>query len=584
MSNITRTEPIDRWIAVRDLMGNDATRAVLEALIPEVIASGMADRLADLPLGVFLTLVVPGDPALLEGVLEQLAPLPNPAPRPMRAPAPTPSANYEHASVPEGSAALTVHVAAPAVEIVLAGPTHGNPFIDVELTAVFTRDEQKVTVGGFYDGDGTYRLRFLPPSAGEWSVQTRSNARSLTGLTTTFTVADVPTTSPVRVDGELGFVRPDGAAFVPVGTTAYAWTHQPEEVQERTLTALAGTPFTKLRMGLFPKSYVYNSNEPDRFVFPRADDGGFDTERFDVEYFRRLEHRIGQLADLGVEADLILFHPYDRWGFSSLGAEVDDRYVRYVVRRLAAMPNVWWSLANEYELLLAKRPVDWDRLGRLVEREDHVGHPRSIHNIVEPWDASSDWVTHCSLQRNSPALAEYVDSWRREWRKPVVVDEMGYEGDLDQGWGNLTAEELVLRSWQVAFAGGFSTHGETFWSADDEIFWAKGGDLRGESIARIGFLRQVIEDSPTGRLEPLLSPPDAAVAGAAGRYVVISLGRGRPRFRNVQIPEGTRARVEILDCWNMTVTAVPGEHEGTVRVELPARPMIAIRLHLTRLA
>ena len=31
------------------------------------------------------------------------------------------------------------------------------------------------------------------------------------------------------------------------------------------------------------------------------------------------------------------------------GAAVDDRYLRYVVARLAAYRNVWWSLANEYD-------------------------------------------------------------------------------------------------------------------------------------------------------------------------------------------------------------------------------------------
>src|SRR5262249_53510248 len=32
-------------------------------------------------------------------------------------------------------------------------------------------------------------------------------------------------------------------------------------------------------------------------------------------------------------------------------AAVDDRYVRYLVARLAAHRNVWWSLANEYDFM-----------------------------------------------------------------------------------------------------------------------------------------------------------------------------------------------------------------------------------------
>ena len=37
------------------------------------------------------------------------------------------------------------------------------------------------------------------------------------------------------------------------------------------------------------------------------------------------------LRDLGIEADLILFNPYGKWGFETLDAEGDGRYVRYVV-------------------------------------------------------------------------------------------------------------------------------------------------------------------------------------------------------------------------------------------------------------
>jgi hypothetical protein len=38
----------------------------------------------------------------------------------------------------------------------------------------------------------------------------------------------------------------------------------------------------------------------------------WDFTRFNPEFFRHYEKRIGQLRDLGIEADLILFNPYGR--------------------------------------------------------------------------------------------------------------------------------------------------------------------------------------------------------------------------------------------------------------------------------
>jgi len=63
--------------------------------------------------------------------------------------------------------------------------------------------------------------------------------------------------------------------------------------------------------------------------------------------------------------------------------------------------------------------------------------------------------------------------------------------------------------------------------------------------------------------------------------VLLYFGAGRPRFRDVIVPQGMRARVDVIDAWNMTIEEIPGVHEGKVRVDLPARPYTVIRLRAT---
>ena len=87
-----------------------------------------------------------------------------------------------------------------------------------------------------------------------------------------------------------------------------------------------------------------------------------------------------------------------------MDAEQDDRYLRYVVARLAAYRNVWWSMANEYDLMPNKAMADWDRIFRVVQESDPYQHLRSIHNCREFYDHSKPWVTHQSIQR--PDLAQ----------------------------------------------------------------------------------------------------------------------------------------------------------------------------------
>ena len=96
--------------------------------------------------------------------------------------------------------------------------------------------------------------------------------------------------------------------------------------------------------------------------------------------------------------------------FSCMTREQDDLYWKYVLARFSAYRNVWWSLANEYDLLRAKRVEDWEHYAEIICEKDPYGHLRSIHNCGPFYDHSRPWVTHCSIQRQDMyRTAEYTD-------------------------------------------------------------------------------------------------------------------------------------------------------------------------------
>lgn len=589
MSAATEPQPVTGETLLDDILAVPAARQLITAAMPALIDSPLLTQLRALPLKRVLEFEAaagrsnPADGA--DALLRQLATM-STTPRIRTVPrVERPASDYEGHDVALASALVELQAGASvwrSAELRISGPSHGNPFTDVELTAEFTApDGRTLTVGGFYDGDGVYLIRLLPDSEGDWSFTTASNARSLSGLTGAISVGprDPADHGPVRVDAQFHFAHADGTRYTPVGTTAYAWTHQPHELQEQTLATLATAVFNKVRMCVFPKSYLFNANEPPLYPFEQAADGNWDYARFNPEYFRALERRIRQLADLGVESDLILFHAYDRWGFSTMDPDSDDRYLRYVVRRLAATPSVWWSLANEYDLLWSKPPKSWERFAQVIRENDPFGHLTSIHNCFQFYDHSREWITHCSIQRiDVYRTAENTDAWRTEWGKPIVIDECGYEGDIDQGWGNLTGEELVRRAWEAAVRGGYLSHGETYLNDRDELWWSKGGALVGESPARLGFLKEVIQAAPRQLLEPLRAEWDLPWGGDGDEYLIAYFGFNRPRFRNVVAPAGRRYAVDVIDTWAMTVTRLDGEFEGVFTVDLPGRQYMALRL------
>ena len=120
-------------------------------------------------------------------------------------------------------------------DVALKGPTEGNPFLDVTLTARFTCGDKSIDVNGFYDGEGTYRIRFMPPSIGTWKYQTHSNQSALDSQSGEM-ICDKPgpdNHGPVRVRNTFHFAYADGTPYKPVGTTAYGWLFQPASMQEQ---------------------------------------------------------------------------------------------------------------------------------------------------------------------------------------------------------------------------------------------------------------------------------------------------------------------------------------------------------------
>ncbi|MGB3329751.1 MAG: DUF5605 domain-containing protein [Thermomicrobiales bacterium] len=221
--------------------------------------------------------------------------------------------------------------------------------------------------------------------------------------------------------------------------------------------------------------------------------------------------------------------------------------------------------------------ADWERFAAIVQRDDPSRHLLSIHNCRPFYDHSRPWVTHASIQRQDVyKTAESTTEWRAQWGKPVVIDECAYEGNIDQGWGNISGEEMTRRFWEGAVRGGYVGHGETFVDPDDILWWAKGGTLHGTSPARIAFLRQVMEDGPDA-LEPVTIDWDVPRAGVEGVYYLYYFGFNQPTYRRFLFDPSVRYTVDLIDTWAMTIERLPGTVSGRFRVELPGRPFMAIR-------
>lgn len=468
-----------------------------------------------------------------------------------------------------------------------------------------TGNQKSKKIKGFYAGDGLYKVRFLPEEAGEfnWKV-TGCVAGEGSELCESAAAGDK---GIVRAKG-IRFEYNDGTAFLPVGTTIYALAHQKEGLIQETMHTLKKAPFNKVRHCVFPKFYDYNREDPEFFPFERKENGDWDMDRPCFPYWDKLERVIFELADMGIQSDLILFHSYDKWGFSMLDMEQCRKYLDYLLRRLSVIPQLWWSMANEFDLMYGRTMDDWYEIEAFVAANDPYHHLLSNHNCFSFYDFTRPNITHCCVQT---IQMESAAMWLEEYKKPLIYDECCYEGNLPLSWGNLSGFAMADRFWKACVPGAYASHGEVFLDENDILWWAKGGELKGSSPVRIAFLIEILDELP-GTLTPwhqkLWEMPDMGFMSNAPRDLFKNLHLSMPKEQQESmrvkdgvccghigeqvfleyfgtrccgmtrwiLPENHTYRIEEIDIWEMTRKTTYRGVNGKLEIKMPGKEGIAL--------
>ena len=354
-------------------------------------------------------------------------------------------------------------------EIELKGPTAGNPFVDVRLvppSSTTARGRSRCRASTTVTVSTGSASRRTPRAA--WSYETRANRWDLTGKTGKFIVSaagqrqprpgarrTTRTTSPTRT----------ARRYKQIGTTIYNWIDTPDDVAGGDAQD-AGRRRRSTRRACCSRS-SRRRTEPVRagragrsWAQPPRD---WDLTRFNPDYFRHYEKRIGQLRDLGIEADVILFNPYGKWGFETMDADA-RRPLRALRRRpLRARSAMSGGRSPTSSISCAPRPT---RTG--------IGSARSCssailpsppldpqrHAAVRPQQALDHARQHAERRRRGDAGQRRA--LPRCLRKPVVYDEVKYEGDAKYRWADLTGFDMVHRFWCGTVGGTYVGHGDYF--------------------------------------------------------------------------------------------------------------------------
>lgn len=361
-----------------------------------------------------------------------------------------------------------------------------NPHEEVELSAQFVNSEGKsISIDGFYYDKNVWKLRFNPPTVGDWSwkvtwkdsYQTKSFEGTFTS-TRSFTHLYVDPTHPL-------WLTRDGktiAAFVGINDCLSDWNKNGYPLDDFFLpgdslkvATIAGTVpqtlrfnSTVVRFPNFIKNYKSGFNLFRQNV-SNCSPSLFDPEKFSYSKYLTQE---GKLHD---EVSQSLYKEnYTVWftlfGFSlPFGDELNyqdqkvavENYIKYVVARYGAYVDIW-EISNEavasekYITFIAELLKKYDPYDRIISVSWEKPHLSEITLTAPHWyatekDSESDLATIAQIEKF------------KEYQKPIIFGE---QGNKEKNWDDTSARRMRVRIWTAFFHNAFLS----FWNQVPETF------------------------------------------------------------------------------------------------------------------
>jgi hypothetical protein len=367
-----------------------------------------------------------------------------------------------------------------------SGTKHPNPFM-MDFSAEVTGPEGiHFTQLGFYDGDGTWKIRLGPNLPGKWSLRTISNDPELDGKTIK-DILCVAQKNP-RIHGGLlpdpdhihHFVREDGTRFFYSGFECdWLWALDlaacdPKLPQTTILLdKLVAHEFNVVYMNIYAHTGFGRKDQQPNFGPPPKYAWGGSNEQPDhsvlnLPFWQHYDRVIGAMAERGLEAHIMIkvYNKHVKW--PKIGSLEDDMYFKTAIARYGPFYNVHWDFSKESN---NEKNVHY-KFGRfaLIRKVDPYRRLLTTHTDHQEYTNYVGVLDYHTDQNHKNWHAAALRQRKREpW--PIVNSEYGYEygpgGSEDKTYGG-GDDPLVIfkRAWEVYMAGAYGTYYYTYTSWD----------------------------------------------------------------------------------------------------------------------
>ncbi len=379
-----------------------------------------------------------------------------------------------------------------------AKPT--NPFMVAFSATVTAPDGKTFTLPGFFDGEGTWKIRVSPTGEGQWSLVTQSEIPELNGRKASFTGVKNPSPHShgvLRVDPAHPhhFIFADGTRFF-LQAYEYDWLWALDMGKpgvptiKQTLDLIASYGFNYIIVNTYAydtkwrKGKTGDDDYGPAALFPWAGSNEApDHTRLNLAYWQHYDRMMDALHERGLQAHVFLKVYNKEVNWPAKNSAEEKLFFTMLVARYAAYPNLIWDFAkeahNEKDLAYKQGCL------KFLRATDPYGHLQTVHdddiaNDSGAYDELTDFRTdqHHGIENVQGKNANHTGGkhekilfqrQRRAW--PVANVESDYEcgpgGLNDKTYGGaMTAEATVATLWDIGMAGGYTGYYYTYTAWD----------------------------------------------------------------------------------------------------------------------
>ncbi len=407
---------------------------------------------------------------------------------------------------------------------------YDNPFSDDELNTMFLSPSgREIRFAGFFDGDGRggnqghiWKFRFMPDEVGQWRYKAAFGDGRIAEEGRFEVVENENCKGPIRPDAtNPRWIRQaDGTPFFlkcylklrNFQTEDDRWKDENQELLiSRGYNCLLanGLPVRQYndKLARWPHTFIWQTN-----------DGRVDYSRYDLKSWRRLEEELSFLGDNGIVVFLFdgLFGGNNKPDIKQIPDK--EKYIRYVLSRLAPFWNITWNLGFEWQEFLTVRQVV--QFASLIKELDPWRHMLSVHGTPGDFPfCDAKWTDYVNLQTKmvnkvTPEILEQLNRFiiKNYCKKPIFASEVLWENNSYTP--DLDGEGIRKAGWTILMAGGFFAYAD---------YSHPKGQGHGDGQAYVQHMFKFMENTHFWKLNPhnrLVSKGNFCLADPGREYVI----------------------------------------------------------------